>query len=766
MRTGILKLAVALTIVLSLLFSVTAYAVVGDIVYTNTRMIANNLEFRNTISWDGTLGRTESFALTMTGQGDARPIIMKGETVFGTTRISSMIELAESRGKNVLAAVNADFFFAQHGGVPMGIVIEDGVYKSSPGGRNAVVFGFNGSVDIIEAPTVWISLFNNGGSVEHDNAGESVSLTHFNKPRTEHGGMVMYSEAFSLVSTRTTTPGWFVRFRILDGRPTVSGAMTLEVTETFVSTDAPEIGEGYLILTAAYLSNLHHEFEKFAAGDIVTMTTSPSDQRLINAQYATGGGYVLVSNGVKNDSEGWSDLLQIRAPRTAIGLRTDGSVIVFVMDGRRADHSVGLTLDELAEEMVRLGAVYAVNLDGGGSSAMSVRIPGERDATVVSRPSDNRERGCATYLLFVTDAIPGGPARNLGIENNGAIVLAGSTIELRPIATDSGYMPAAVPGDIQAMPMFPGSVIDGMLFTAGEVAGPDRIDLHSPSTGATGLGEVFVLTRPTSISARLAGSTTPLTSVQMYPGELLELDIVATYYRRAVTAQAHSFEFTIDGNIGEMVEPGVFQAGFAAAQRGTVSISAGGRSTSFNVELAGFTDMQSHWARNHAHFLAAAGIVRGVTPSEYGPELPMRRGDFILMLHRAAGLPVVYDIASFADVPGDAYFAEALAWARQAGIAGGTVENTFEPLMPLTRASAFTFTYRALDMLGINVESGTADDLAEFPDAGDVADFAVVPTATLIRLGIVEGSNGLLIPDSTLTRAQMAKVLAMVIQLG
>ncbi|MCL2367232.1 MAG: phosphodiester glycosidase family protein [Oscillospiraceae bacterium] len=767
MKNRMLKFSLALIIILSLMLSVISVAfALGDVVYTDTRMLADNLELRNSISWHGTHGRTEHFALTMTGAGDARPIIMKGDTVFGTTRISSMVDIAQNRGFNVLAAVNADFFFPAHGGVPMGIVIEDGVYLSSPGGRNAVVFGDDGRVDVVSSPTVWKSLFNMGGNTQVNNEGQSVSLSQFNKPRTDLGGMVLYSEVFSTVSTRTASPGWYVRFRILEGVPSVSGTMMLEVVEASVSETAPAIGAGYLILTAAEASNLQHEFEKFAVGDRVRLTTSVTDSRLANARYATGGGYILVADGVRADPANWSNALRNRAPRTAIGVRADGSIIVMVVDGRNAEHSVGVTLDELTDEMLRQGAVFAVNFDGGGSSAMSVRVPGEGNATTISRPSDGSERGCATYLLFVTDATPGGPARNLGLRNNGVIVLAGSSVDLSLVATDAGYMPAGVPGDVQVTTQASDAHIDGLRFTAGSVAGADRLRLFSPSTGALGYGEVFVLNSPTSISVRRAGTTTPLTSVTASPGDILEFDVVASFYRRAVISQIHAFDFTVSGDIGEMIAPGVFQVAETIAQNGIIMVSAGNRSVNIAVEISGFADMTNHWARAYAEFLASAGITMGISPTEYGPEREMLRGDFILMLYRAAGAPAVDGSSGFHDVPEDAYFAQAMAWAESVGVVGGAGTGLFEPLAPLSRASAFTFTYRALSVIGIDVQSGTYEDLMPFPDADQVADFAVVPTATLIRLGIVEGSNGQLIPDSTLTRAQMAKVLSMVLQLS
>ena len=780
MKTRILRSATAVLIVLSLLATVTAYAA-GNIVFTNTRLLADNLEYVNTISYCETDGRRESFAVRMTGPGDAFPIVMRGETVFGALTISDMLSRAESMGKNVLAVVNTDFFSMQTG-VPMGIVIEDGVYVSSPGGRNAICFADDGSVFYLNEPSVEITLYNHGradsgedteadSEEEADNRGETVILHNLNKFRMDTGGMVMLTEAFSTVSTRTASPGWFVRLRILEGVPSVSGEMTLEVTETIDYDGDIPIGEGYMILTSAHQSGFIAEYEKFAVGDIITMTTRPSDDRLANVLQATGGGDILVSEGLKTDSEQWDSALLPRAPRTAFGVRADGTVISYVIDGRNSAHSVGMTLDELADEMLRQGAVYAVNLDGGGSSAISARLPGESSAIVVSRPSDGAERRCSTYLLFVTDAVPDGAARNLSLSNDGIIILAGSSAELEFTATDRGYMPAAVPGDVRAEPSAPGASIMGTRYTAGILGGADEVTLYSPSSGAAGKGNIVVITTPTSITVTERGSAALLASAELSPGETLEFDLAATYYGRAVISQPHSFTYEISGNIGQMIEPGVFRAGLAEFQTGTITISAGGTQTEISVEVGehtghtGFDDMIGHWARDYAEYLFRAGITIGITASEYGPEELMRRGDYILMLHRAAGSPEPGEAESFDDVPGDAYYAQALAWAKETGVARSPAGNMFDPTGPLTRQQAFTFTYHALSILDKQYEDGSFEDLAWFPDAHMLEDYAAIPTATLIRIGIVEGMDGYLSPDSTMTRAQMAKVVTMVMEL-
>ena len=71
-----------------------------------------------------------------------------------------------------------------------------------------------------------------------------------------------------------------------------------------------------------------------------------------------------------------------RQPRTLAGVRADGRLLLVTIDGRRPGWSAGVTLAEAARVMRSLGAREALNLDGGGSTAMAVR------GRVVSRPSD------------------------------------------------------------------------------------------------------------------------------------------------------------------------------------------------------------------------------------------------------------------------------------------------------------------------------------------------------------------------------------------
>ena len=90
------------------------------------------------------------------------------------------------------------------------------------------------------------------------------------------------------------------------------------------------------------------------------------------ASQAVGGGPVLVKNAkvqLNTSAEGFATNHTIRHPRSAIGYKDAHTLIILVVDGRQ-EASAGVTLQELAEMMQQLGALAAVNLDGGGSSTM------------------------------------------------------------------------------------------------------------------------------------------------------------------------------------------------------------------------------------------------------------------------------------------------------------------------------------------------------------------------------------------------------------
>ena len=109
---------------------------------------------------------------------------------------------------------------------------------------------------------------------------------------------------------------------------------------------------------------------------------------------AIGGGPQIVRDGAPVFRAGeifTTSQLGPRAPRSAVGQLADGRIILVTVDGRQPGYSVGMTNFELAQALVRLGAVTGMALDSGGSATMAF------DGTLLNRPSEP-ERPISTAL--------------------------------------------------------------------------------------------------------------------------------------------------------------------------------------------------------------------------------------------------------------------------------------------------------------------------------------------------------------------------------
>lgn len=111
------------------------------------------------------------------------------------------------------------------------------------------------------------------------------------------------------------------------------------------------------------------------------------------------GNVILVRDGVVVPHPS-----KVRHPRTVIGLDGTGTkLIILVVDGRKPGIAVGMSYDELAAEMIRLGCKQALNLDGGGSSVMALCEPTTDTFKILNAPTDGRERAVVNVLGISAD---------------------------------------------------------------------------------------------------------------------------------------------------------------------------------------------------------------------------------------------------------------------------------------------------------------------------------------------------------------------------
>ena len=149
---------------------------------------------------------------------------------------------------------------------------------------------------------------------------------------------------------------------------------------------------------------------------------------------------------------------------------------------------------------------------------------------------------------------------------------------------------------------------------------------------------------------------------------------------------------------------------------------------------------------------AEKGITGGIGNGLFGPNQPCTRAQIVTFLWRAAGSPAPKHMSSFADVPADAFYAKAVAWAVENGITGGTGDGKFSPDATCTRAQSVTFLYRAA---GSPKVSGSA----EFGDVATNAYYADA-VAWAAKNGITGGiGGGLFGSGNDCTRGQIVTFL-------
>lgn len=319
----------------------------------------------------------------------------------------------------VIGAVNADFFASSPvSGKPIGIHLERGALAISPNGRP--VFGVNEKgVPVIGTVRLHGQLWRGGA---HDGPiglgggdggdGDELSLRaaidEINRPLTGIE-LVMYTPKLGNVTpplrgTVVTLKG--IKDGLRQGELYTGAVVGNDPIESPTGTRM-RIPDDGVVLAARGPAEVM--LEQLTPGEWVHFQfelSGPSD-RLSNA---VAGWPVLLEGGEKAHLDPTDDLVRGRHPRTAVGFNEEELLLVTV-DGRQPGHADGLNLHELTELMVTLGATDAINLDGGGSTTMLVRPPGQFEPVVVNEPSAGHERAVANALVLVSTAPPGALSR-------------------------------------------------------------------------------------------------------------------------------------------------------------------------------------------------------------------------------------------------------------------------------------------------------------------------------------------------------------------
>ncbi|HLE76811.1 MAG TPA: phosphodiester glycosidase family protein, partial [bacterium] len=280
-----------------------------------------------------------------------------------------------ARRTGAVAAVNGDFYAA--GGDPLGCLVVGGTILSDPHPERTCA-GIRDDGSLVLDRVRWAGAVSVGDT--------RLALGGVNRPRGTDE-LILYRPEFD-ATTRTNPFG---------AEATVVGGVVTSIADGQGNSAIPR--DGFVL--SGHGRARQWITQRLAVGIPVTVETrlvsAAGDARWDGVIHAIGGGPRLLAGGRLVSPEGFPrSLIDRRHPRTAIGMLPDGKIVLIVVDGRNPYHSLGMTLMELAMELRRLGAVDALNLDGGGSTTMVVA------GRVINLPSDeNGERPVGSVLLVL-----------------------------------------------------------------------------------------------------------------------------------------------------------------------------------------------------------------------------------------------------------------------------------------------------------------------------------------------------------------------------
>lgn len=572
---------IGLLLTLALLVSMTPMAFVfagslGESLYESSIDMGERITLAKGVYWNSSYSEkiTENY-IEYTPGNSVKPIIAHGNDIYGAASFKAVTNMAAAEGKNVVAGLNGDFFEMSNG-VPVGLTIKDGVLLSSESvSKPSLGFFADGSL-VIGRPNVVIKAVG-------ENIGDGFSYVNFNKALTPGSGVVLYSRVYGDDYTNKAKIGSYnVLLKVDKEQFGINDYFEGTVVEVKESQGATYIPEGHMVLSISLNTTYANSLSKLMNanhGDLISFTVT-GDRAWNQVKYAIGSGDKLVENGkalTAADKE--------IHPRTAVGIKADGSAVFYTVDGRQTDHSKGLSLAELSQRMIELGCVEAVNMDGGGSTAIHGIYPGETSLSLINQPSQTSLRSCANYILLINTAKAVGKASQLHIYPYDFRVLAGSEIKLQVKASDANYYAVDTPGQLQfSQTGSVGSFNSEGVFAAGKSKATGSISVSSGSN-VKGSAKVEVVEKPEKLSILNEATGKTVTTISLFAGEEINLKAQVSYKKLPIESSDKAYTWTVTGDIGSINEEGVFKAADINQGSGKIQASVNGVSATINVNI-------------------------------------------------------------------------------------------------------------------------------------------------------------------------------------
>lgn len=317
--------------------------------------------------------------------------------------------------KNVVAAINADFFSMTQNSFSQGIEYKNGKILQSPIDTKAFAGGFLYDNNKLVLSNIGFKVMVVAPNLNYR------EVYRINKPMDAFGELLMYTSDYNKDSLSPAPGNGVVEMLVVDG-----------VVEQFNETTTPiKIPEnGYVLEISAAVPFLK---ENFKIGDSVKVEKY-INPTLDNLKIAFGGGSLLLKDGAlcefTNNITGYN-------PRSAVGTNAEkNKVYLMCVDGRQSS-SKGVTQTQLADIMKKIGCTDALNLDGGGSSNMVSKTWDNNALSTVNSPTENRKVINAIGIIDNTEK--DGRLAYLNLEADTEVIFTGSNVNFKLSGADKSY---------------------------------------------------------------------------------------------------------------------------------------------------------------------------------------------------------------------------------------------------------------------------------------------------------------------------------------
>jgi hypothetical protein len=521
------------------------------------------------------------------------------------------------------------------------------------------------------------------GKIDHYNldlsfvhSGNAYSITSTNKERS-YDNLILYTPDFPGGYTNTNPYGMEVVITGLDSEldlefgSTVTGKVQ-SIRRHGDSTNTKIPQDGFVL--SAHGESLE-ALKYMQIGDSINLSVN-IDTQWKNSDFMLAGGPLLVNNGqVSLSMDPNSSRARERAPRTAVAIDHDGGKVFFVtVDGRQTGYSTGMSLPEFAQHLKNMGVDAALNLDGGGSTTMAARYPGDSLVKLANKPSDGWERSVSTTLMAVSTAPKGVPTHIYANKLAEGTLLKGASVKVNmDYVLDQYYNPVPVTSSNTKLVDSNGlGTVNGMTFTAGK-AGDGYLNVQYGSASKK---------LPIRVVDEIGKLSVSPVSIKVMSGQTVQLKASGLdTSNKPVIMNNSSVQWSVSGDIGTVNSNGYFTAKKGAGT-GTVIASYGSTKVTIPVTVGGAVakldsfDQTSDWSTSNV--MANSAISTSSMPKYEGTQ--SLKWDY--SFNKETGTSVVYLNTSkgLGGVPAEVgmrVFGDAnLQWMRGKIVDGSGTEHT------------------------------------------------------------------------------------------